>query len=186
MGMAVNGLEKTIMKTFEDFLAAAAHIGGRTLALDAAIESALESVGKHVEEAIQVKFGQYQDASGSYPAWAQLTETTRRERLRLGFTPNDPLLRTGASRGSVSFVTDSGPIEDSVTIGSTSQIVFFHEVGYFNARTQRFVEPRATHGPALIEERDKIRSLLGTAVVVGMTRGRSSLNVLSIHSMGAI
>lgn len=186
MGLVRDGLEEARMKTFNDFLEAALHIGGRAAALDNAIESALEAVGKHVEEVIEEKFGEYQDAAGDYPKWKALAESTQKERTRLGFAPNEPLLRKGNLRESISYVTDSGPIEDSVTIGSTSQIVFFHEVGYFNARTQRFVEPRATHGPALIEERDEIRGLLGTAVVMGMTRGRTSLGVLSVHNVGAI
>ena len=175
------------MKEFRSFWEAAAHVVRQSVALDAAIESSLEDIGRHVESKIKGKFGKYQPAAGNYPEWKELNaDWTQPERERLGYPRNEPLLREGGLRSSISYKVDEGATEDSVTIGSVSQIVFFHEVGYWNHLTGKFVEPRATHGPALIEETPVIKSKLAGAVATGMVVGRTSWGAMRIHSTGVL
>lgn len=57
---------------------------------------ALETACRMVETAAREAIGTYRYG------WPQLAQSTQTERVRLGFTPNDPLLRTGDLRDSVS------------------------------------------------------------------------------------
>lgn len=119
---------------------------------------ALEQVGVAVERTAKSEFGDYQDAVGPFPEWAELAESTKEERVRLGFTENDPLLRTGELRDSIDHYVE----ELEVTIGTPSEIAEYHEFG-----TSK-MPPRPFMGPALVRNHDTIIDKLGGAVVRGM------------------
>lgn len=119
---------------------------------------ALDQVGAAVERTAKSEFGDYQDAVGPFPEWAELAESTKEERVRLGFTENDPLLRSGQLRDSISHYVE----ELEVTIGTPSEIAEFHEFG-----TSR-MSPRPFMGPALVRNHDTIIEKLGGAVVRGL------------------
>lgn len=80
------------------------------------------------------------DTYGDLDKLAPLAEATQVERERLGYTPNDPLLRDG------SLLRDSVKINriapDTAVIGSDEPVALYHETGYVNARTGRPVPPR--------------------------------------------
>lgn len=122
-----------------------------------AMEAALEIAAVEVEKTAKSEFGVYQPAAGQFGAWPQLAESTQDERERLGFSPNDPLLRTGELQASISHETRGLEAE----IGSTSEIAPYHELG-----TSK-MPARPVLGPALVRNLDKIKELAASAIVAG-------------------
>ena len=53
-----------------------------------------------VHAATVKKFGLAQDGLGPFESWAPLAESTKAERVRLGFAEDEPLLRSGELRDS--------------------------------------------------------------------------------------
>lgn len=133
-------------------------LAGAEVAIHTGARKALERVARKVEKTAKAEIGVYQDGIGPFPKWPELAESTQAERGRLGFTPNDPLLRTGALRASISH-----EVHDlEAVIGSTSKIMAYQEFG-----TAR-IPPRPVIGPAAQRNKDAIIDLLGGAVVAGM------------------
>jgi len=56
-------------------------------------------------------FGTYQEG------WPQLADSTQEQRVKQGFSPNDPLFRSGALQGAVHAVPGKDGAHDSVFIG---------------------------------------------------------------------
>ena len=89
------------MKSFGSLGELAAHLGG--LAAEAASHHghALERAAQLLETDAKDSLGHYQSAAGPFPAWADLTESTQAERAKAGYSPADPLLRSGALRDAI-------------------------------------------------------------------------------------
>ena len=146
--------ELTLLGMVERLAAAevAIHVGAR---------KALERVAVKVERDAKAEFGVYQGAVGPFPAWAELAESTQQERARLGYAPNDPLLRDGTLRDSISHHVE----ELEAEIGSDSDIMEYQEFG-----TSK-MPPRPVLGPALERNHEVIVKELGGAVVDGLIGG---------------
>ena len=125
------------------------------------LERGLVEAAKVVQQAARDKIGHYQDASGPFQEWAPLKMTTIAERIRLGYTPNDPLLRDGTLRSSI--VREVHGLE--AVIGSKMTIAAYQEFG-----TSR-IPPRPFLGPAAQEKRDEIMRIAGRAVMAGLGFG---------------
>lgn len=69
---------------------------------------------------------------------ASLAPFTQEERISLGFTPNEPLKRTGTLRSELEFEHRGS----EAGYGSSDPVQLYHELGYMNARTGTMVEPR--------------------------------------------
>lgn len=110
----------------------------------------LKAVGQHVEDEAKRKMGVYQDADGPYEAWPQLAESTQEDRVRKGFSPNDPLFRTGELMHSISHHVE----RNNVLIGSTSDIMVYQELG-----TDR-IPPRPVLGLAMFQSRAFIKKAI--------------------------
>lgn len=115
------------------------------------IEHSLEQAAKLIQHDAQQRIGHYQQEVGPFPAWAELAPETQVERARLGFTPNDPLYRTGSLYRSIEY--DIGYRE--ATIGSREKVAAWMEFG-----TSR-VPPRPFLGPAWFSNIDRIRAIVG-------------------------
>lgn len=124
----------------------------------AVMHEGLDIAAEMVEKTAKAEFGVYQDAIGPFPQWAELADSTKSERLRLGYSENEPLLRTGALRDSISHETKGLEAE----IGSDSDIMVFHEFG-----TDK-IPPRPVLGPAVHHNIEHILSILGRASVMGV------------------
>uniref|UniRef100_UPI0021759C98 HK97-gp10 family putative phage morphogenesis protein n=1 Tax=Bacillus thuringiensis TaxID=1428 RepID=UPI0021759C98 len=82
----------------------------------------------------------------------------KKDRGEKGYTPNDPLLRSGEMRDGIGHTVDG--LE--VAIGSDSEKMVYHEFG-----TSR-MPPRPVLGPAAEHHRDRIVNELGAAVIAGI------------------
>jgi len=132
------------------------------IAIHTAANAALERVAQKVEKTAKDEIGVYQDAIGPFDAWPELAQSTQDEREKLGFMPNDPLLRTGELRDSISHEVH----DFEAVIGSTSEIMEYQEFG-----TSRGIPPRPVIGPAAERNHDVILKELGGAVVAGLIGG---------------
>lgn len=110
----------------------------------------LETVGKHVEDNARKMFGHYQEASGPYGAWPQLAESTQKQRAAQGYSPNDPLFRTGELMNSISHSVD----KNNVVIGSNSEIMVYQELGTAD------IPPRPVLAPAMFQSRKFIKKAI--------------------------
>lgn len=123
-----------------------------------AMHEGLKVVAKAIEKTAKNEIGKYQSAVGQFPKWAELEESTIAEKERLGYAPPDnPLLRTGSLRDSISNQVRGF----EAVIGSTSQVMVYHEFG-----TSRMAM-RPVIGPAAFRNKKKIQKILGSAVVAG-------------------
>lgn len=83
------------------------------------IEESLTVAAVFIEEKVKEKFGHYQTG------WEELSTATKEDRVRQGYTPNNPLLRDGALRDSVKMNVKG----TSASIGSNNPIMIWQEKG---------------------------------------------------------
>lgn len=102
--------------------------------------------GVAIRDRAKEKIGTYQEATGDFPAWEQLAESTQEQREKAGYTPNDPLDRTGELRESITTRADGN---GSIT-GTPLDKGLWMENG-----TEK-IPPRPYLGPAAEEEMQKI------------------------------
>lgn len=148
------------MREFKSFGEFAKHLQSIPKRQKLMIKAVAVKSGEMVKQVAQEKIGFYQTQSGPFVEWSPLAESTMEERVELGFSANDPLLRTGALRDSISFdVATPMPWLTNVVVGSVSEIALYQERG-----TSR-IPPRAFLGPALYEQSDTLRNMLGRATL---------------------
>ncbi|MCM2537994.1 hypothetical protein [Burkholderia glumae] len=153
------------MKQFNSFASFATHLAQTAAAPAIALHHGLEAVAEKIEKTAQAEIGTYQGAVGPFPAWPQLAADTQAERVALGFTANEPLLRSGQLRASYEHQVRGY----EAIIGSKSDIALWQELG-----TSRGIPPRPVLGPAVIHNHAYIMKVLGGAAVAGVM-GNSSL-----------
>lgn len=79
----------------------AALLGGMVVEVENAAQEGLERATKLVQREVRVELGRYQDAAGSFPAWAELAEGTKDDRVRQGYPENEPGLCSGEMRDGI-------------------------------------------------------------------------------------
>lgn len=151
------------MKEFGSLAAFASHLV--TLQASVALEAhrGLKEVAEAITITAKGEIGAYQQAIGPFPAWAQLAESTMADRVAKGYTPDDPLLRDGKMRDSVS--NEVASLE--AVVGSDSDIAVYQELG-----TDK-IPPRPFLGPAVIHSHEVIKRVLGAALARGVLGGGS-------------
>jgi HK97 gp10 family phage protein len=125
-------------------------------------ESGLEKAAKLLEDKAKETVGEYHDAIGPAPAWADLADATKADRVAKGFHEDEPLLRTGALRDSISHEVAG----HEAWIGSDSEIAEYHETG-----TSR-MPPRPIFGTALYGNIDQAVDAIGHAATVHISGGK--------------
>jgi len=146
------------MMEFATLADLAHHLTRDTVGGLVATRKGLEVATAILQKEAKAEFGHYQDTEGPFPEWAELADSTKEDRLQQGFTENDPLLRRGDLRDSVE--RESGDWEG--TVGSTSEIMPFHEFGTAK------MPPRPVMGPALYRKAEEIAELIGSFAVSGL------------------
>lgn len=154
------------MTQFQSLGAFAAHLIKVNATVVIALHTATEKIGQIVEARARAEFGTYQPAVGNFPAWDELAETTKDDRVRQGYTENDPLLRSGAMRDE----TGHSSTALEVLIGSKDPVMVFQEFG-----TSK-MPARPVFGPALVNSENDIHLIVGAALMSGLVGN------LPIHS----
>lgn len=149
------------MKEFTSIGQMMAHLAAMAAAETLALHNGLKKCAVAIEATAKGEIGHYQGEALPFAAWDELKDGTKADRVAHGFTENDPLLRTGALRDSISRQIDGL----TAVIGSTSDIMVYQELG-----TSR-IPPRAVLGPAAIRNKELILKTLGHAAVDGLLYG---------------
>ena len=147
------------MNAFTSFAGFAAQLAVMETRTVTNLHKALEKVAKKVEKTAKAEIGEYQDGIGEYSAWTELADSTKEDRVRKGFSENDPLLRTGALRDSISHQSHGL----QAAIGSTSDIALYQELGTVK------IPPRPFLSTALEHNVEEIKHIVGGAVIHGLT-----------------
>lgn len=125
--------------------------------IDHAKAAALEKAAKIIEKEAKRVIGTY-----DYE-WPQLAERTQEERARLGFSENEPLLRTGELRDSIS--TNIVKRGEEATIGSSLKRAIYQELGTATIPPRSFLVQAAVHKEKEIYEKTGAR--VTTTIVTG-------------------
>ncbi|EON13155.1 bacteriophage-like protein [Pandoraea sp. SD6-2] len=149
------------MKEFGDLASFAAHLGTMAAATDRSLHHGLKKVAVVIEKRAETKFGHYQTSVGPFSAWAPLAEATKADRVASGFTPDDPLLRTGSLRDSIGHQVS----HLEAIIGSPDDRMVWQELG-----TDK-IPPRPVLGPAAVESKKEIERIVAGAAVSGLLGG---------------
>ncbi|WP_182056506.1 hypothetical protein [Pantoea sp. ME81] len=123
----------------------------------AEIEIGFHVIVKEIEETAKEEIGVYQPAVGPFEAWSPLAESTKADRVRSGFTEDDPLLRSGELKNSI----ESEVVGLAAIVGTKSEIGLWQEVG-----TDR-IPPRPFIGPAYVRKIDPLMESIGRAISRG-------------------
>ena len=114
---------------------------------------ALETAASWIEDEAKRVIGTYEFD------WPQLAASTQADRTRKGFAPNEPLLRSGEMRDSITHEI-TVPGEEAI-IGSDSDVAVYQELGTTT------IPPRPFLLPAWFFLEDRILRMI--SVVIGST-----------------
>lgn len=146
------------MKEFHSLTHLALHLGEIAVAQHEMERHALEKATKLVQARAKDKIGEYQEQAGPFIAWPELADATKDDRVRQGFSENEPLLRSGELRDSI-----ERTVVDSVGyVGSDSDIAVYQELGTEN------IPPRSFLGGAAVESIAKICEIVGDEAVTAL------------------
>lgn len=123
----------------------------------AEIEIGFHIIVKEIEEIAKEEIGVYQPAVGPFEAWAPLAESTKADRVRTGYTEDDPLERSGELKNSI----ESEVVGLVGIVGTKSEIGLWQEMG-----TDR-IPPRPFIGPAYVRKIDPLMESIGRAISRG-------------------
>jgi phage gpG-like protein len=121
----------------------------------------LEAAAQLLEDEARSEFGVYQKGAGPFGDWPELADATKQDRVRRGFTENDPELRSGELRDSLKHETENW----EATIGSEDPVFAYQELGTAN------MPPRPILGIALYNRWEDVQRLIGNAAVSGFLGG---------------
>lgn len=162
-------------REFKSFGALATHLVSINLGEAIALHKGLEFVAERIEATAKEKIGEYQAGIGPFPEWADLADATEKEKERLGYPLDAPLLRRGDLRDSIGH--EVGALE--AIIGSTDDVMVWQEMG------TEYIPPRPVLGPAALQNEEKIAALVGAATVAGLLGGSASSALMSTYQFEA-
>jgi len=113
--------------------------------------AAMEKGCRILEDEAKAAIGTYRDGYN----WPQLADSTQEERARLGYPPNEPLLRTGELRDSIKHTVESA---DLGFVGTNDAVAKYQEFG-----TSK-IPPRPFLGGALHAKGEEIAECFGGAL----------------------
>lgn len=146
------------MMEFESLARFASHLLYMAEAQRRAQRHAMEKAAQLVEREAKRRTGEYHDASGPFAGRAELAPSTKEDRLRRGFTENDPGLRTGKMRDSIQHTSNA----NEAAIGSNDRNLVFFELG-----TEK-QPPRSVLGSAAAEKGEQVAAILGDGVMTAL------------------
>ncbi|MDE3023360.1 MAG: hypothetical protein KGI54_16175 [Pseudomonadota bacterium] len=152
-----------------DLMEFIAKLGKAIIASDAITGSVLREAGKIVQREAKAELGHYQDAAGSFVAWAELADSTKAQRVSLGYTENDPGVRSGDMRDSIEVTVNHDLLTGEAQIGSDKDEMVWFEIGTSKQ------PPRSALGGALYRKTPEVVELIGSSAF-GALMGRGVYN----------
>jgi len=139
------------MQEFDSFGAFGRHLA-KTAAMGEVVTALAAKEGaKLIADDAKAKIGEYQDGVGPFTAWANLADSTVNDRLSKGFSPDEPLLRTGELRDSIEVVSN----------GSEAGAVSADLVALYQEQGTATIPPRPFLGSAGYQSKKNIEHALG-------------------------
>ncbi|MCE2579585.1 hypothetical protein LDL36_14000 [Komagataeibacter sp. FNDCR1] len=123
--------------------------------IEQAAHDGLEQAARIVEREAKAELGHYQQAAGPFPAWAELADSTKDDRVRKGYPENEPGLRSGEMRDSIEHVVRAR----TAHVGSDDDKLVYFELGTVKQ------PPRAVLSGALIRKSDEVAHAVGQRFV---------------------
>ena len=147
-------------RNFNSFLGLAEHLALVVEEQERVIHRSLDQAARLLKKNAKAKVGTYQDEAFPFPAWAELADSTKEDRLRHGFTENDPGLRSGKMRDSIEHTVDDR--NHLAAVGSDDDKLVYFELG-----TEK-QPPRSVLGSAAIESTEDILRIIGKNAVTAL------------------
>jgi len=135
--------------------------------VDHAVHVGLERAARLIEAEAKEEIGVYQGAAGPFQQWKELADATKADRLAHGYSENDPLLRSGEMRDSISHAVG----KDEAVVGSNSLIAVYQELG-----TSR-IPARSFLGGAAARKAGEVANILGHAALLGLVGGGQRIEI---------
>ena len=153
---------------FSDIAAFVAHMQRVAAGLPAVEHRAVEAGAEIIRDEAKKEIGTYQEQEGPFAGWAELADRTKDDRVRQGYTENDPGLRSGEMQESVT-CTARG---NEAAVGSNDD----HLV-WFDQGTERhggmYQPPREVLGRAAFRKAEVVTNAIGGRVVWALRGLRS-------------
>lgn len=141
----------------------AAVIGEMAVAAHKVSEASMERAARVVEKEAKDSIGTYQDKSGPFVGWAELADSTKADRVRQGFSENDPELRTGDLRASIEHTIVRSRLGDvEAEVGSNSDVMVYQELGTAK------MPPRSILGSAAVRKEREVVEIIGGGLVAAL------------------
>lgn len=137
------------------------------------LHGGLHAAAQVIEKDAKERIGAYQAATGPFPAWAPLADSTEEEKARLGYPLDAPLERTGELRDSI----EHEVLGLEAVVGSKLEKAAWMEFGTDRAPPREFI------GPAAFNNQKKIEGILGAATVLGLSKGGAIPSTLYDHEL---
>lgn len=136
------------------FLSLASTFAALAVEIEQEVHEALHKVGEMVRDEAKDELGTYQGAAGPTAAWSPLAESTKADRVAKGYPEDEPLLRSGDLRDSITYEVEG----DTVSIGSDSDVAVYQELGTAT------IPPRSFLAGAAYRKEPEIVAEIGAAV----------------------
>ena len=144
------------MQEFQSFGLFGKHLAKVAAIGESVTHEAAKAGAQHIANAAKDRIGEYQDATGPYPAWVNLAPATVLDRIAKGFSPDDPLLRSGELRDSIKVVAE-GNVAGAV---SDDMVALYQEMGTAT------IPPRPFLGPAGYNSKKGIERVMVDALML--------------------
>ena len=160
------------MRHFDNLLEMAVVFGEAVVAVPLELHEALEHIARKIEKDAKDEIGTYQPAVGGFPAWPELADSTKLDRVAQGYTENDPELRSGQLRDDITHEVEGLEAQiGTPESAQTANVMVFQEFG-----TSR-MPARPILGPAGFKNISTIQKLAGAALMTGLV-GKSQIHSL--------
>jgi hypothetical protein len=117
----------------------------------------LTEAARVVQKEAKESLGEYQTETGQFGPWPELADSTKVNRLALGYTENNPGLREGEMRDSIEVTVKVDGFTGTADIGSDDDKLVYFELG------TEHQPPRSVLGGALFREKDRVLSVIGSS-----------------------
>ena len=148
------------MRDFRNLGSFATYLAELEADIIAAQLRALVVAGEIVKTEAKAEIGTYQDQVKDVVGWAELAYSTKDDRVRQGYTENDPLLRDGTLRDSIeSQVEMPIPSIGVMQTGSPLAVAEWQEMG------TPTIPPRSFLAGAIVRKTSNLIEMIGARVV---------------------